>query len=305
MRVAFIGLGNMGGPMASNLARAGVTLSLFDTDSAKAEAVSQVAAEAKNSGVRIAASVSDAVKDADVVMTSLPSPKVIDSLAHADDGILGTLRRGGAWIDLSTNNLESGRKIVAAARERGIDILDAPVTGGIEGAAAGTLMIMVGGEAEAFQRYEGLLSNIGKKVRHLGPHGAGYVAKISQVVLCYLNSVALSEALMLGVKGGVPADTMLDIIQGSTGASYVADRYGPAILDGSYDPGFALGLAHKDMALTLELASSLGASVPMCEQVEDVYRRAVDAYGFNENHLMAVRLLEESNGTFLRAQTRG
>ncbi|TIU30110.1 MAG: NAD(P)-dependent oxidoreductase, partial [Mesorhizobium sp.] len=164
-----------------------------------------------------------------------------------------------------------------------------------------TLMIMVGGDKHVFARCKPVLEKIGNRIMHLGPHGAGYVAKISQVVLCYLNSVALSEALMLGVMGGVPAATMLGIIQGSTGASYVADRYGPAILDGSYDPGFALGLAHKDLVLTLELARTVGATLPMCEQVEAIYKKAVDQYGFDQNHLMAVKLLEEQNGTFLRS----
>ncbi|MQU68390.1 NAD(P)-dependent oxidoreductase [Sinorhizobium meliloti] len=304
MQIAFIGLGNMGGPMANNLARAGLRLSLYDTDRQKSKVVLSVAKAAGNAAVTVAGSLSEAASGSDIVMTSLPSPKVIEEVAHGERGILSSLSAGAVWIDLSTNNLESQRRILAAAREREISILDAPVTGGIEGAAAGTLLIMVGGEKDIFSRCKPVLEKIGDRVLHLGAHGAGYVAKISQVVLCYLNSVALSEALMLGVKGGVPAETMLSIIQDSTGASYVADRYGPAILDGSYDPGFALGLAHKDMALTLELANSLRTALPMCTQVEDIYRRAVEKYGFSQNHLMAVKLLEEQNGQFLRGSAR-
>ncbi|RUU25014.1 NAD(P)-dependent oxidoreductase [Mesorhizobium sp. M6A.T.Ce.TU.016.01.1.1] len=301
MRIAFIGLGNMGGPMASNLARGGYKLSLFDLDSNKVDAVRSTATAAGNQAISTAATAAEAARGADIAFTSLPNPKIIESVALGEEGIVAALPKGAAWIDLSTNNLECERRIRAAAEARGIDFLDAPVSGGIEGAAAGTLMIMVGGDAQVFERCKPVLDKIGNRVMHLGPHGAGYVAKIAQVVLCYLNSVALSEALMLGVKGGVPADTMLGIIQGSTGASYVANRYGPAILDGSYDPGFALGLAHKDMALTLELAGSVGAMLPMCEQVEAVYKKAVDKYGFDQNHLMAVKLLEEQNDTFLRS----
>ncbi|MBT1159475.1 NAD(P)-dependent oxidoreductase [Aminobacter anthyllidis] len=301
MRIAFIGLGNMGGPMANNLARAGYELALFDLDSNKVEAVQAAGAAAANQAILAAATAAEAASGADIAFTSLPNPKIIEAVALSDEGILGALPRGAVWIDLSTNNLECESRIRAAAAAREIDFLDAPVTGGIEGAAAGTLMIMVGGDAQVFARCKPILEKIGNRVMHLGPHGAGYVAKIAQVVLCYLNSVALSEALMLGVKGGVPAHIMLGIIQGSTGASYVADRYGPAILDGSYDPGFALGLAHKDMALTLELARSVGATLPMCEQVEAIYKKAVDQYGFHQNHLMAVKLLEEQNGTFLRS----
>ncbi|MER8401112.1 NAD(P)-dependent oxidoreductase [Mesorhizobium sp. M1348] len=301
MRIAFIGLGNMGGPMASNLARAGYELALFDLDSNKVDAVRSTGVTAGNQAIATATTASEAASGANIVFTSLPNPKIIEAVALGEKGIVAALPKGALWIDLSTNNLECERRIRAAAEARGVDFLDAPVSGGIEGAAAGTLMIMVGGDARVFARCKPVLDKIGNRVMHLGPHGAGYVAKIAQVVLCYLNSVALSEALMLGVKGGVPADTMLGIIQGSTGASYVANRYGPAILDGSYDPGFALGLAHKDMALTLELAASVGATLPMCEQVEGVYKKAVDKYGFDQNHLMAVKLLEEQNGTFLRS----
>lgn len=301
MRIAFIGLGNMGGPMASNLARAGYELALFDLDSNKVDAVRSTGVTAGNQAMTTATTAAEAVSGADIVFTSLPNPKIIEAVALGEKGIVAALPKDALWIDLSTNNLECERRIRAAAEARGIDFLDAPISGGIEGAAAGTLMIMVGGDAQVFARCKPVLDKIGNRVMHLGPHGAGYVAKIAQVVLCYLNSVALSEALMLGVKGGVPADTMLGIIQGSTGASYVANRYGPAILDGSYDPGFALGLAHKDMALTLELAASVGATLPMCEQVEGVYKKAVDKYGFDQNHLMAVKLLEEQNGTFLRS----
>ncbi|TIQ61529.1 MAG: NAD(P)-dependent oxidoreductase, partial [Mesorhizobium sp.] len=249
-------------------------LALFDLDSNKVDAVRATGAAAGNHAIWSAITAAEAASGADIAFTSLPNPKIIEAVALSEQGILAALPKAAVWIELSTNNLECERRIRAAATDREIAFLDAPVTGGIEGAAAGTLMIMVGGDKHVFARCKPVLEKIGNRIMHLGPHGAGYVAKISQVVLCYLNSVALSEALMLGVMGGVPAATMLGIIQGSTGASYVADRYGPAILDGSYDPGFALGLAHKDLALTLELAGSVGATLPMCEQVEAIYKKA-------------------------------
>jgi 3-hydroxyisobutyrate dehydrogenase-like beta-hydroxyacid dehydrogenase len=294
MRVAFIGLGNMGGPMARNIAQAGYDLTVYDLDPVKIADVTPF-------GAKAAQSMTEAVAGVDVVMTSLPSPKVIRSIASGPDGILAAMSPGSTWIDLSTNNLDCEREIRELAHAAHIDFLDAPISGGTEGAAQGSLTIMIGGKAEVFARHKALFDVIGGNVQHLGPHGAGYVAKIAQVVLCYLHSVALSEAMMLGVKGGVPADTMLAIIQNSTGRSYVADRYGPAILNGSYDPGFALGLAHKDMALTLELAKSVGATLPMCEQVESIYDQAVKKYGFDENHLMAVKLLEDANDMPLRS----
>lgn len=293
MRITFIGLGNMGGPMAGNIVRAGYDLTVFDLDANKVAQLSAL-------GAKPASSAASAVAGADVVMTSLPSPKVTQAIAFGPQGILSAMSKGSTWIEMSTNNLEVEREVRSAATAAGIHFLDAPISGGIEGAAKGTLTIMVGGQADTYAKNEALLNVIGANVQHMGSHGAGYVAKIAQVVLCYLHSVALSEALMLGVKGGVTADRMLAIIQNSTGRSYVADRYGPAILDGSYDPGFALGLAHKDMALTLELAKSVEATLPMCEQVEAIYGQAVQKYGFDQNHLMAVKLLEDANSMPLR-----
>ncbi len=293
MNIAFIGLGVMGKPMAENLVRCGDhTLQVFDI---AADRVDKLVAK----GAIRAHSIADAVRNADMVMTSLPGPKQIESVAFADDGLFATLRDGATWIDLSTNNLAVCQRIAASATAQSIDFLDAPVSGGDEGARAGNLTILVGGEKTVFERYRAILGIIGGRITHLGPTGAGYSAKIAQVVLCYLHSLALSEALMLGVKGGVNATEMLSIIQNSTGHSYVADRYGPPILNGDYDASFTLGLAHKDMQLAQQMAENLGIKLPMCELTTQTYARAIETYGFDANHLKAVRLLEEDNAIFL------
>jgi 3-hydroxyisobutyrate dehydrogenase-like beta-hydroxyacid dehydrogenase len=295
MNIGFIGLGVMGNPMAQNLQRSGQhQLNVFDIDPARGEILCA-------SGARSATDVADAVRDADVVMTSLPGPKQIEEVALGDNGFVARMKSGAAWIDLSTNNLAVAKKIRVSAQTFAIDILDAPVSGGDEGARAGNLTILVGGDRAVFEGYLSLLEIIGERVSLLGDHGAGYSAKIAQVVLCYLHSLALSEALMLGVKGGVDPQQMLDIIQNSTGRSYVADRYGPPILNGDYDPSFTVGLAHKDMKLAAEMAASLGIRLPMCDLTTATYARAMETYGFDANHLRAVRLLEEDNNTFLQA----
>lgn len=295
MKIGFIGLGVMGNPMAQNLQRSGQhELSVFDIDPVRCETLCAL-------GARSAKDVADAVHDADVVMTSLPGPKQIEVVALGDQGFVSRMKSGAVWIDLSTNNLEVAGKIRVAAKTAAIDILDAPVSGGDEGARAGNLTILVGGDQAVFEGYLSLLETIGERVTLLGAHGAGYSAKIAQVVLCYLHSLALSEALMLGVKGGVDPQQMLDIIQNSTGKSYVADRYGPPILNGDYDPSFTVGLAHKDMKLAGEMAQNLGIRLPMCDLTTDTYARAIETYGFDANHLRAVRLLEEDNNTYLQA----
>jgi len=294
MNIAFIGLGVMGNPMAANLICCGAyAVRVFDRDAEKSDNLVDLGGE-------VAGCVEDAVRGADVVMTSLPGPQQVEAVAFAPDGIFASLGQHAAWIDLSTNNLDVCAKLVAQSRQQHITFLDAPVSGGDEGARAGTLTILVGGERSDVERYLPVLKIIGENISHLGENGAGYSAKIAQVVLCYLHSLALAEALMLGIRGGVEPNAMLSIIQNSTGKSYVADRYGPPILNGDYDPSFSVGLAHKDMQLAMQMAHNLGIKLPLCDLVTDTYARAMEQYGFDANHLNAVRLLEEENGTFLR-----
>ena len=294
MNIGFLGLGVMGAPMAANLIGSGkYTVCVFDIEPERTDGLVEM-------GALRGSSVSEVVRTADIVMTSLPGPKQIEAVAFGEGGMFASIHPGTIWIDLSTNNLALCKRIEKMAGEKKIDFMDSPVSGGDEGARDGTLFIMTGGDGAVFDRCLPLLNVIGEQVIHLGPTGAGYAAKIAQVVLCYLHSLALSEALMLGIKGGVAPAQMLSIIQNSTGRSYVADRYGPSILNGDYDPSFTVGLAHKDMKLAQEMADELGIYLPMCELTTDTYSDAIDAYGYDANHLKAVRLLEEKNETFLR-----
>jgi 3-hydroxyisobutyrate dehydrogenase-like beta-hydroxyacid dehydrogenase len=294
MKIGFIGLGVMGSPIAANLLTFDEhSVTVFDIDEDKVQRL-------VHQGANKATSIETAVNSADLVFTSLPGPKQIKMVAFGDKGLLQSMRESTTWIDLSTNNLEMSQRINQLASEKHIDFLDAPVSGGDEGARAASLTIMTGGEKSVFEKCLPVLQMIGKEIKHVGPSGAGYAAKIAQVVLCYLHSLALSEALMLGVRGGVDKQEMLSIIQNSTGRSYVADRYGPPILNGDYDPSFSLGLAHKDMKLAQEMARNLGIKLPMCDLTTATYARAIERYGFDDNHLKAVRLLEEGNNTFLQ-----
>jgi 3-hydroxyisobutyrate dehydrogenase-like beta-hydroxyacid dehydrogenase len=195
MKIAFIGLGNMGAPMALNIAKAQYSMLVNDLDKEKSAHLLKAGAVWANSAI-------EAVKGVDIVMTSLPGPKQVEELAIGENNILDNMKNGTIWIDLSTNNLDVMQKMQKQADARNIRIMDAPVSGGTEGAANGSLSIYVGGAAKDYDEVKDLLNVIGNDVRHLGENGAGYIAKIAQVILCYLHSVALSEALMLGVKGG-------------------------------------------------------------------------------------------------------
>jgi 3-hydroxyisobutyrate dehydrogenase len=294
MKIGFIGLGVMGAPMAVNLIGSGKhEVCVFDIEPDRTDRIVEL-------GAQRGASVNEVVRTAEIVMTSLPGPKQIEAVAFGDGGLFASIRPGAIWIDLSTNNLALCKRIEKMAGEKKIDFMDCPVSGGDEGARDGSLFVMAGGNGAVFDLCLPLFNIIGERVVHLGSTGAGYSAKIAQVTLCYLHSLALSEALMLGVKGGVAPSQMLSIIQNSTGRSYVADRYGPSILNGDYDHSFTVGLAHKDMKLAREMADELGICLPMCDLTTGTYSDAIDAYGYDANHLKVVQLLEEKNETFLR-----
>ena len=292
LKIGFVGLGNMGGPMSRNIVAAGFDTTVFDLDPEKVAAV--VAA-----GATAADDLASCVANADVVLTSLPGPKQVSAVGEE---LFSAMQRGAVWLDLSTNDLDCARGLAGPAAEAGIALLDGPVTGGAEGAEAGTLSVLVGGDADTHARVEPVLAAIGNRYDLLGPHGAGYVAKIASVSLCYLQSVCLTEAMLLGAKGGVDPDKMLDIIRHSTGRSYVADRYGPEILNGGYDDTFDLNLAVKDLRLASELGGTVEATLPFMESVLSFYREAEDNYGPTAPHLIAMQDLERMNDLILHEQ---
>jgi len=295
VRVGFIGLGNIGGGAAANLARAGHDLQVLDLDPAKVDAIVALGATPAESAV-------DAVQGAEVVFTSLPGPKHIEAVGVGDgdtSGILSAMAPGSTWVELSTNDLDTARRLAASAETADIHLIDSPVSGGPEGAAAGTLSIFVGGDPNAVAGVMPLLEVMGSKIDHLGPHGAGIVAKIAQVTLCYTQTVTLIEALLLGVKGGVQPAKMLDLIQNSAGSSYCADAYGPEILAGTYDASFPISHAAKDMRLAMELARTVGADLPFMARVADLYEQTEADYGPTAAHLLAAQLIERANDLVL------
>lgn len=291
--VGVIGLGNIGGGVARNLARAGHAPVVFDLD------VERTAEIVELGGVG-AESVVAAVEAADVVFTSLPGPQQIAAVGAE---ILPAMRQGAIWVELSTNDLDTARSLAEQASAVGVRLVDAPVSGGPEGAEAATLSIFVGGDDDAVARVAPLLEVIGTKIDHLGPRGAGIVAKIAQVILCYTQTITLIEAMLLGVKGGVEPAKMLDLIRNSAGTSYAADVYGPEILAGTYDASFPLGHATKDMRLARELAATMGVVLPMTEAVAELYAEAEREFGAQVGHCQAAQLIEKQNDLILHQQS--
>lgn len=289
MQVACIGLGNIGSGVATNLIGAGHEVCVADLDPAKVQAL-------VDRGAVAAPDAAAAAVDAEVIVTSLPGPKQI---RHVGSEILPAMAQGATWIEMSTNDLATLHELSAKANDAGVSLIDAPVSGGPEGAAAGTLSIFVGGDSKAVERVLPLLHAVGKKVDHLGPSGAGIVAKIAQVTLCYTQTVTLIEALLLGVKGGVEPAKMLDLIQNSAGTSYCADVYGPEILAGTYDPSFPISHAAKDMRLAMEMASIVGADLPFTERVAELYAETEVEFGPAAPHCLAAQLVERRNDLIL------
>jgi len=257
-RIAFIGLGNMGGPMAANLAKAGHAVRVFDLVPAAVQA-------AVDAGATAASSALDTLTGAEIVISMLPASRHVEGVYLGDDGLLADIPGGALVIDCSTIAPATARKVAEAAAARGLQMLDAPVSGGTAGAQAGTLTFIVGGEAEALERARPLLQAMGKNIFHVGASGAGQVAK-----LC--NNMAL------GVAHGLDPKVLSQMMAVSTGRSWATEVCNPwpGVLENApasrgYSGGFGSDLMLKDMGLAVEAAMSVGASIPLGELARNLY----------------------------------
>jgi 3-hydroxyisobutyrate dehydrogenase len=298
-RVAFIGLGHMGGHMCRQVVIAGHHVSAFDLD---ARAVKRAA----QTGARPATSLADCVSDAEVVITSLPGPTQVDAVLCGADGVIAALAPGALVIDMSTSSLEVGRKVLAAARAGGVDFVDAPVAGQTIRAEAGTLAIYAGGSRKAFSRALAVLESMGDpaQIFHLGPSGSGYTVKLLLNLVWFMHAVATAEALTIGVKAGVDLERLHTALVHSPANSGFLERDVRMVLDrGDYDEGFAMKLVTKDLGLAVDLARDAGVPVEMASLVEQIHRRARSAYGDEAGEMSAIRLYEDLAGRSLRSSS--
>lgn len=270
--IAFIGLGHMGLPMARNLLNAGHSLSVFDL---VASAVDELAAQ----GARAACSSADAVSAAEVVISMLPASRHVEGLYLGDAGLLSVIAPGSLVLECSTIAPEAARKVHQAAAARGIALLDAPVSGGTAGAAAGTLTFMVGGDAATLERARPILANMGKNIFHAGPEGAGQVAKVCNNQLLAVHMIGTAEAMALGVANGLDPATLAEIMRQSSGGNWSLEKYNPwpgvmpnAPASKDYRDGFAAELMAKDLGLAQEAAQATASSTPMGALALQLYR---------------------------------
>lgn len=270
-RIAFVGLGNMGGPMAANLIKAGHSLRVFDLSQSALDTIVALGATA-------ATDARDAVSGAEIVISMLPASRHVEGLYLGEQGLLSAIAEGALIIDCSTIAPASAKKVAEAAAARGFAMIDAPVSGGTAGATAGTLTFIVGGDAGALDRARPVLQNMGKNVFHVGANGAGQVAKLCNNMALGVIMAVTGEALALGVSHGLDASVLSQMMAVSTGRSWATEVCNPwpGVLENApasrgYTGGFGNDLMLKDLGLAVEAAMGVGASIPLGELARNLY----------------------------------
>ncbi|MBN8872591.1 MAG: NAD(P)-dependent oxidoreductase [Rhodospirillales bacterium] len=268
MKVGFVGVGNMGGPMCRNIIRnTNHDVVVFDLDPAAVEACTGL-------GARAAGSLPELAAECDVVITSLPIPRVVEAVTMGPDGIAAHARPGSVFIDLSTNSPATAKRVAAAMAAKGIGMLEAPVSGGTVRAKDGTIVIMVGGEAALFEQQLPLLRSFSGEVIHLGEIGMGSTAKLINNMLAFCNLASAAEALMMGKRAGIDLLKLDAVIRNASGMSTGYGNMAGKALKGQFQATFALDLAHKDLRLALEMADELGVPGVIAPQVMNLMRMA-------------------------------
>jgi 3-hydroxyisobutyrate dehydrogenase len=291
-RIAFIGLGHMGGGMAPNLAKAGHEVRAFDL-------VPNAVEKATQGGCTAASSAADAVKDADVVITMLPAAQHVRAVYEND--VAPNAKKGALLIDCSTIDVASAREVGTGLDELGFEFVDAPVSGGIAAAAGGSLTFMVGGSDEAFERAKPFLEPMAKAVIHAGHMGAGQAAKICNNMILGATMAVTCEAFVLAQKLGLDPRVFFDISSKASGQSWSMTSYAPVPgvgpdtpADHDYEGGFAAALMLKDLKLAAEAARHVGAYTPMGGEAEELYQRFVDRGGGNKDFSGIIKMIDDS-----------
>ena len=292
--VGFLGLGAMGWPMASRLASRGGLVVWNRTAGRAAEF-------AERHGARAAATPRELGAQVDVAITCLPTSADVAALLEGPDGLLAGLRPGALLLDCTSGDPATSRRIAARLEEGGIAFADAPVSGGTNGAEAGTLTVMIGGDAATVARARPLLAAFGSRIEHLGPVGAGHAMKAVNNALLALNILAVGEGLAVLVKAGVPAAKAVEVLNGSSGRSFVSESLVPErVLTGRWPRTFRLALLAKDVGIARALLRDTGVDGPVLDLAGELFDRARAELGEAADYLEAIRLIERQAGVELR-----
>ena len=294
VRVGYVGLGNLGVHLAGSLVRAGHRIVVSDLNRDAAGPLVAAGALWADSAQAVAA-------QCDVVFTCLPSPAAVNAVVADPTGVLAGLRAGGTWIDNSTNDRSETLRLAELAAQRGIRMLEAPVTGGVHKAAAGEITVLVGGDPALHAEHAQLLAAIGDPVLYMGPLGSAAVIKVITNMLAFINLVSIGEALMLAKSGGLDLGKAYEAIANSSGNSFVHETEGQLILNGSYNVGFTMDLACKDLGFATQFGREFGVPLDLAELTEQTFQRARAQYGGGAWSTQVVKLLEDAMNRDLRA----
>ncbi len=285
-KVGFVGLGIMGRPMARNLVQAGYDLVVYNRSRGKVE---ELVAE----GAEAAESPRDTAENSDIVFTVLPGPPEIREVAAGENGLLVGAREGSLLVDMSTNSPILARELDQTAREQGIGMLDAPVSGGDVGAVEGTLSIMVGGEEEDFKRAKPLFEVMGKTIVHVGESGAGQTVKACNQIVVGIVIEAVSEALVLGEKAGVDPAKVIEVLSGGLAGTSVMDVKAEKFLSRDFEPGGKVESHHKDLGIALEAGRELGIPLPVTAIIGQMFEALMAKGRSGWDHSSLLTLIEE------------
>jgi len=293
-RIGYVGLGNLGVHLAMSLVNAGHDVVVTDLRRDVADGLIEAGATWADSPAEVAA-------QATVVFTCLPSPSVIDAVVCGPDGLLEGFQPGSTWIDNSTNDRTETLRLAARCAAAGVQMLECPVTGGVHKAAEGDITLLVGGDHDLFEQHRHLLEAMGRPILYMGPLGSAAVMKVITNMLAFINLVAVGEALMLAKQGGIDLATAFEAIRNSSGNSFVHETESQVILNGSYDIGFTMDLALKDLGFATQMGRDFGVPLELAALVEQTFEHAKERYGGAAWSSQVVKLLEDAVGTDLRA----
>jgi len=295
-RIGFVGLGMMGLPMAKNLVEAGYTVTVFDLDAGAIEEAQRFGASPASTGAEVAA-------QSDIIITMVPDSPHVEAAIAGNGGIIEGIRAESVVIEMSTILPETGKRMAELLAEKGADFVDAPVTGGVAGAEAGSMSILVGGDAEAFERTLPVLSILGGDITHMGPVGAGHTTKIANQLIGVATLAGLSEAFVLAKKSGLDMQTFYDAVKNGAGRSWALETLGPKILQGDFSPGFMVKHMQKDLRLAGQLADDTGTSIPTTSLIAQLYHavQAESPEAINQGHQALIQAIEKLSNAEARS----
>jgi 3-hydroxyisobutyrate dehydrogenase len=287
-RIGFVGLGMMGLPMARNLVEDGYSVNVFDLNKSTVNAAIDFGATSSNSAAETAVL-------SDIVITMVPDSEHVEAVIAGPNGILEGLKAGSVVIDMSTIDPEMGKKMAKLVEAKKSNFVDAPVTGGVGGAEAGTLSILVGGNAEIFERALPVLNVLGGDVSHMGPVGSGHTTKIANQLIGVATVAGMAEAFVLAKKSGLDMQTFFDAVKNGAGRSWALETLGPKILDGDFAPGFMVKHMQKDLRLAGQLAADTGTALPTSTLIAQLYRsvQADSPEAVNQGHQALIQAIEK------------